>query len=69
MSPEDRRAEYLRRHCQYVRNTAQVPLRIVDFDDDHEPAGPDIRRMMRDEGLIDYQDDGVVLTAKGEAML
>lgn len=65
--------EQARRLCQYIRNTAQVPLRIDDFDDDWSPAGETYRAELRESGLIEErladtdEPGGIYLTAAGEA--
>lgn len=58
--------------CEYIRNTAQVPLAVHDFDDDWTPAG----RLYRDDlvaaELIEIRTEGegepggIYLTAAGE---
>ena len=63
-----------RRLCQYVRNTAQVPLRVDDFDDDWSPAGETYRAELLESGLIEVRqpgDDepgGLYLTEAGKAL-
>lgn len=54
--------------CEYVRNTGQVPLRVLDFDDDWEPAGAMYRQSLVDDGLITEQGGGIVLTDAGKAL-
>lgn len=55
--------ERLKQYVQYIRNTAQVPLRKDWFDDDWEPIGPMVRRDMMDAGLIFEYQDGILLRA------
>lgn len=63
------------RLCQYVRNTAQVPLAVHDFDDDWTPAGAMYRDDLVEAGLIEIREagedepGGVYLTPAGEALL
>lgn len=67
-------ARLARQLCQYIRNTAQVPLRVDDFDDDWCPAGETYRAELVSGGLIEQREaveeleepGGIYLTAKGE---
>lgn len=60
--------------CQYVRNTAQVPLAVHDFDDDWTPAGDMYREDLVEAGLIEQREagegepGGIYLTPAGEAL-
>lgn len=62
-------ADQMPRLCQYVRNTGQRPLEIIDFDDDHSPVGPMLRKAMLNAGLIEEGQGALMLTAAGEALL
>lgn len=72
MTPAQR--EQNARLCQYVRNTAQVPLAVHDFDDDWSPAGEFNRDELVSAGLIEIREagegepGGIYLTAAGEAL-
>jgi len=66
--------------CLYIRNTAQVPLRADDFDDDWCPAGGYYRALLTRELLVRIIDPvpptdeaegaggGIYLTPAGEAL-
>lgn len=61
--------------CAYIVNTAQVPLRTDDFDDDWSPAGETYRAELLESELIeerepteDGAEGGIVLTAAGRAL-
>ncbi len=60
---------HLAKYCQYIRNTAQVPLLTDHFDDDWDPIGKMVRRQLVEHGLITETDGGCVLTDAGKAML
>lgn len=53
--------------CQYIRNTGQVPLRFDDFDEDWSPVGNLYREMLTEAEMITEGEDGIRLTAAGEA--
>lgn len=48
-------------YIDYIKNTAQVPLKVEHFDEDWEPIGPIIRPKMVTEGLITIDEDGIRL--------
>lgn len=61
--------------CQYIRNTAQSPLAVHDFDDDWTPVGEMYRDDLVEAGLIEIREasdeerGGIYLTDAGEALL
>jgi hypothetical protein len=63
-----------KRLCEYVRNTAQVPLALHDFDDDWLPAGEMYRDDLVAAGLIEIREagedepGGLYLTPAGEEL-
>jgi hypothetical protein len=71
----------MRQQCamlaRYIRNTAQVPLAVHDFDDDWTPAGDTYRDWLKQAGYIEEREadpeadepGGIYLTAEGEAAL
>lgn len=55
--------ESLKKYVQYIRNTANVPLKTAHFDDDWEPIGPQLRRDLQSAGYIMYDHTGgIILT-------
>lgn len=60
------------RLCKYIRNTAQVPLAVHDFDDDWTPAGEMYRDDLIEAELISVREPGegepggIYLTVLGE---
>ncbi|APZ81808.1 hypothetical protein vBEliSR6L_43 [Erythrobacter phage vB_EliS_R6L] len=46
--------------CGYIKNTAQEPLAVHDFDDDWTPAGETYRDWLLQAGYIEIreEDDG-----------
>jgi hypothetical protein len=60
---------HLKRYCEYIRNTAKVPLPADMFDDDWEPIGPMVRRDMTAADLITEDQSGIRLTEAGKALL
>jgi hypothetical protein len=59
----------MKRLCQYIRNTAQRPLEVVDFDEDNSPVGPMLREQMQKAGLITQDAGALSLTDAGKALL
>lgn len=55
-------SDYLKQYVQYIRNTANVPLKTEHFDDDWEPIGPKLRRELLAIGWIAEAADGIRLT-------
>lgn len=55
-------SEHLKQYVQYIRNTAQVPLKCEHFDEDWEPVGPMVRRDLVAAGWITEAHDGLRLT-------
>lgn len=55
-------SEHLKQYVQYIRNTANVPLKTEHFDDDWEPVGPTLRRQLLALGWITEEADGIRLT-------
>lgn len=60
MEPE--MTKHLQKYIQYIRNTARVPLKVEQFDDDWEPVGPMVRRDLLNAGLIKEVDGGIVIS-------
>lgn len=62
--------------CGYIRNTAQVPLAVHEFDDDWTPSGDTYRDWLRQGGYIEEREadaetgeqGGIYLTPAGEAL-
>ena len=55
--------EYLQQFIDYIKNTGGSPL-IVWFDEDWEPIGPTVRKVLEREGIISYLNGKILL--KGE---
>jgi len=53
-----------KRALQYIENTGGNPP-IGWFDDDNAPIGPDLRRDMKEAGLIAEVDGRIEITNKG----
>lgn len=60
---------YLKKYVQYIINTAQIPLAIVQFDDDWAPAGKMIRDDLVNSGLITFDQFGLKLTSYGKSVV
>lgn len=52
---------HLQQYVQYIKNTAQVPLKVEHFDDDWDPIGPKLRADMIGANLIIISEDGIRL--------
>jgi hypothetical protein len=48
------------KYLDYIRNTGGNP-KIAWFDADWEPIGPQVRKQMKDAGLIYEQDDKIFI--------
>lgn len=44
----------LAQYVDYINNTAQVPLKTEDFDEDWDPIGPSVRGELVEEGYAYY---------------
>lgn len=50
------------KYVDYIRNASKgKPLPIAHFDEDWEPVGPQVRRGMRDAGIIDEDRGHLIL--------
>jgi len=43
--------DYLNKYLQYITNTGGC-VSVENFDEDWEPIGPDVRKMLLEKGLI-----------------
>lgn len=59
---------FLDRYVQYIKNTAQVPLKTAHFDEDWEPVGPMVREKLVAAGFITESDGGILLTERGQTL-
>lgn len=52
---------HLQQYVDYIRNTGQVPLDEIVFDEDWEPIGPAVRKEMHKLGLIEQYGGALAL--------
>lgn len=52
---------HLQAYIQYIKNTAQVPLKIEHFDDDWNPIGTRVRADLVKYKAITEVDGGILL--------